>query len=114
RISQSAQPVYFKTTASVSFAITCLNLEELFQVTPDHHSHHAFVSDLVALNLTRVFPVAKHDRAIGDLFHFVHAMRDVDDTDVVSFEILHQFEQTASLCKRQTRRWLVHDNDSRP
>ena len=36
----------------------------------------------------------RHDyRAIGDLFNFMHAMRDVNDADVVCLEILSEFEQ---------------------
>src|ERR1043165_6077489 len=39
-------------------------------------------------------------------------MRDVDDADVLRFEIFHELEQTASFRESQTRRRLVHDDDA--
>jgi hypothetical protein len=40
-------------------------------------------------------------------------MRDVDDADVLSLQILAELEQTPRFSERQTRRRLVHNDDAR-
>src|SRR6476660_9253954 len=59
RISQSAQAPDFKTAAFALRppAITRSAFEEVFQVASDHHSHHALVRDLAALDLARILTI---------------------------------------------------------
>ena len=69
--------------------------------------------DLPTDQFTCVFSVAKHDRAVGGLFNLVHAVRNVNDADVLSLEIFYNFKQASCFAECQTRRRLVHDDDAR-
>src|ERR1044071_5184679 len=90
-----------------------LAFEEILQIATDHHAHHALVSNITARNLARVLSVTQHHRTIRKLYYFMHPVRNVDDADVLGFEIFHQLEQSPSFTERQTRRRLVHDGDAR-
>ena len=93
---QRAQASHLKTAAIALHRPTVARsaFEEVFQIAPDHHSHHALVRDPRCPDLARILTITKHDgSAVRDLFNFVHAVRDVNDADVVCLEILYQLEQ---------------------
>src|SRR5215207_5971356 len=67
RIPEGPQPPNLKSFTAILPSTGGSAFEKFLEVAPDHHPHHAFVSDLRALNLARIFAVAKHYRAIRDL-----------------------------------------------
>src|SRR5437879_11243075 len=95
-------------------AISTAGFEKLLQVAAYHHADHAIMRYLVASKIARVASIAQDDGAIGNLFDFVQAVRDIDDADVMSLEVLYDFEQPARFREREARRRLVHDQNARP
>src|SRR5437588_7094862 len=94
-------------------AISTAGLEKLLQVAAYHHADHAIMRYLVASKIARVASIAQDDGAIGNLFDFVQAVRDIDDADLVGFEIFDYFQQAARFCEPEAGRRLVHDQASR-
>ncbi len=49
-------------------------LVKLFELAPNHHFHHAVVSNLLTRQRSGIRAVAQDYHAIGDLFNFVEAV----------------------------------------
>ena len=87
-------------------------LVKLFQIASDHHLHHLLVGDLFTRKRANVCAIAQHHDAIGDLFNFIQAVRNVDDGDALRTQIVDDFKQARRFCERQTRGRLIHDQDA--
>src|SRR5216683_3228057 len=61
-----------------------------------------------------VAAVAQHGYAVGERADLAHAMRDVDEADVLPLQPGDQFEQPASLALGQRGGRLVEDEQTRP
>src|SRR4029077_17437666 len=112
--SQRAQVANGKPIVAVLFrAISTSSFEKLLQVAAYHHADHAIAGYLTAVKTACVAAIAKHHGAIGNLFDFVQPVRDIDDADIMSLEVLYDFEQAARFREREARRRLVHDQNAR-
>ena len=44
------------------------------EISPHHQPHHVVVGDFLAAQFARVFAIAQHHHAVGQLLHFAEAM----------------------------------------
>src|SRR5690349_4397144 len=70
------------------------------------------MSDLVARQLTGILAVAQTNDAISDDFHLAQTVRDVENTDAISTQILDDLQQALCFGKRQTGGGLVHNQEA--
>ncbi len=71
------------------------------------------MSYLCAREHACIHAVAQHDNAIGNHLDLTQTMGDVDDGDILSLQIVNNFEQALRFRQGQTRRRLIHDENAR-
>ena len=80
---------------------------QIVQRAAHHHGDDAIGGRLRCDALTRVAPVAQHDKAIGHLGHFLDEVRNVDNRKPLPLKPANQLEKFSDVAVRQAARRLV-------
>ena len=87
--------------------------EEVLDAAADHQGHDLLARGRAVGPAARVAPVAQHHEPVGDLFHFLDEVRDVDDGVAVRLQPAHQLEQALDVLAAEAAGGLVEDEDAR-
>ena len=81
-------------------------------IAADHQVGHLLAGRFGRRRPRHEATVAHDDDFIGDAFHLVELVRDVDDGHALGLELGDQGEQALGLCRRQGGRRFIHDQQA--